>query len=45
MKKEEEIQSKTVEQEKKQEEPTQAKRPRVANPYGAWEQIQQEEDP
>ncbi|KAI3366120.1 hypothetical protein L3Q82_009947, partial [Scortum barcoo] len=50
-KKEEEVPSTTAEPEekKKEEEPTQratqAKRPKAANPYGVWEQIQQEEDP
>ncbi|XP_071320872.1 WW domain-binding protein 4 [Trachinotus anak] len=46
MKEEEEVQSTTAEpEEKKEVEATQAKRPRAANPYGTWEQIQQEEDP
>ncbi|XP_070711708.1 WW domain-binding protein 4 [Pempheris klunzingeri] len=49
-KKEEEVQSTPAEpEEKKEEAPTQvkreAKRQKVANPYGVWEQIQQEEDP
>lgn len=30
---------------KKKEQVTQAKRQKTANPYGAWEQIRQEEDP
>ncbi|KAF7663194.1 hypothetical protein LDENG_00214820 [Lucifuga dentata] len=42
-KKEEEAQIVTSEPEKKKEE-TKAKRPKTTNPYGAWEQIQQEED-
>uniref|UniRef100_A0A4W6DL59 WW domain binding protein 4 n=1 Tax=Lates calcarifer TaxID=8187 RepID=A0A4W6DL59_LATCA len=46
MKKEEEVQSTAAEpEEKKVEEATQAKRPKAANPYGVWEQIQLEEDP
>ncbi|XP_073318439.1 WW domain-binding protein 4 [Pagrus major] len=49
-KKDEEVQSMTAEpeEEKKKEAPqsvTQAKRPKAANPYGTWEQIQEEEDP
>ncbi|XP_023254078.1 WW domain-binding protein 4-like [Seriola lalandi dorsalis] len=49
-KEEEEVQSTTAEPEEKKEEEatqvvTQAKRPKAANPYGAWEQIQEEEDP
>lgn len=51
-KKEEEVQVTTAEpeEEKKKEEEvtrrkTPAKRPRAANPYGAWEQIQEEKDP
>lgn len=50
-KKEEEVPSTTAEPEekKKEEEPKQretpAKRPKAANPYGVWEQIQEEEDP
>lgn len=48
MKKEEKVPY-TADPEKKKEEVTQgerrAKRPKVANPYGAWEQIQEEEDP
>lgn len=43
---EEEAQGTLTEPErKKEEENTQAKRPRAANPYGVWEQIQEEEDP
>ncbi|XP_040887973.1 WW domain-binding protein 4 [Toxotes jaculatrix] len=50
MKKEEGVQSTTAEPEEKKEKEatqgeTQAKRPKAANPYGTWEQIQQEEDP
>ncbi|XP_039997835.1 WW domain-binding protein 4 [Xiphias gladius] len=46
MKKDEEVQSTTAApEEKKEEEVTQAKRPKAANPYGAWEQIKIEEDP
>lgn len=45
----EEVPSTAAEPEKKAEEakpvPTQAKRPKSVNPYGIWEQIQQEEDP
>ncbi|XP_026158046.1 WW domain-binding protein 4 [Mastacembelus armatus] len=45
----EEILSTTAEPEKKELElsqrKTQAKKPKAANPYGAWEQIQQEQDP
>ncbi|XP_051283384.1 WW domain-binding protein 4 isoform X2 [Dicentrarchus labrax] len=48
-KKEEEVQSTTAKPEEKKEEPiqrkTQAKRPKAANPYGVWEQIQEEKDP
>ncbi|XP_038576696.1 WW domain-binding protein 4 [Micropterus salmoides] len=49
-KKEEEVQSTTAKpEEKKVEEVTQgkiqAKRPKATNPYGVWEQIQEEEDP
>ncbi|XP_035533787.1 WW domain-binding protein 4 isoform X2 [Morone saxatilis] len=49
-KKEEEVQSMTAEpEEKKEEEPIQrkmqAKRPKATNPYGVWEQIQEEKDP
>ncbi|KAM9328281.1 WW domain-binding protein 4 isoform 2-T2 [Pholidichthys leucotaenia] len=48
-KKEEEVQSSTAELEKTEERATppntQAKRPKAANPYGVWEQIQEEEDP
>lgn len=48
-KKEEEVQSTTAEAEEKKEEvtqgKTQAKRPKTVNPYGVWEQIQEEEDP
>ncbi|XP_030013619.1 WW domain-binding protein 4 [Sphaeramia orbicularis] len=48
-KKEEEIQTTTAEPDVKKEEEKpvqiQAKRPKAANPYGAWEQIQEEEDP
>lgn len=49
---EEEVHSTTAEpkekKEKEEEETnreTQAKRPKAANPYGVWEQIQEEEDP
>lgn len=46
---ESEVPSTAAEPEKKAEEATpgktQAKRPKSANPYGAWEQIEQEEDP
>lgn len=50
MKKEEEVQSTAAEPEEKKEEKAtrvvpQAKKPKAANPYGAWEQIQEEEDP
>lgn len=51
VKKQEEVQSTTTAEpeEKKKETPapvkTQAKRSKTANPYGAWEQIQEEEDP
>lgn len=51
-KKEEEVQSttSTAEPEEKKEKEatqrkTQAKRPKAANPYGVWEQIQEEKDP
>lgn len=49
-KKEEAVQSTSAEpEEKKAEEPTQrktqAKRPKGANPYGVWEQIEEEVDP
>lgn len=45
-KKEEEVQSATSEpKEKKEEKETQAKKRKAINPYGTWEQIQQEEDP
>ncbi|XP_076580054.1 WW domain-binding protein 4 [Chaetodon auriga] len=49
-KKEEEVQSTTAEPEEKKVEQvtqreTQAKRLKTANPYGVWEQIQEEEDP
>ncbi|KAM9334036.1 WW domain-binding protein 4 [Symphorus nematophorus] len=49
-KEEEEVQSTTAEpEEKKEEEATQkettAKKRKAANPYGAWERIQEEEDP
>lgn len=51
-KKEEEVQSttSTAEPEEKTEKEatqrkTQAKRPKAANPYGVWEQIQEEKDP
>lgn len=48
--KKEEVQSTTAKpEEKKVEEVTQgkiqAKRPKATNPYGVWEQIQEEEDP
>ncbi|XP_041638212.1 WW domain-binding protein 4 [Cheilinus undulatus] len=44
--KEEEAPSTTAEpEEKKEEKVTQAKRPKAATPYGAWEQIQEETDP
>lgn len=46
---EEEVQSTAVEPEKTEEVVTQAarqaKKPKTANPYGAWEQIKEEEDP
>lgn len=51
IKKEEEVQSKTAEPKEKKEVKvfmqvkTQAKRLKTANPYGAWEEIQEEEDP
>nr|XP_057907939.1 WW domain-binding protein 4 isoform X2 [Doryrhamphus excisus] len=42
----EEIQSTNTEpEEKKQEDTEKAKRPKAVNPYGAWEQIQEEKDP
>nr|XP_046238551.1 WW domain-binding protein 4 [Scatophagus argus] len=48
-KKEEMVQSMTAEPEKEEEKvtpsATQAKRPKAANPYGVWEQIQEEKDP
>ena len=46
---EQEVQSTAAEPEKKEEivtpVETKAKRTKTANPYGAWEKIQQEEDP
>ncbi|XP_034470008.1 WW domain-binding protein 4 [Hippoglossus hippoglossus] len=52
MKKEEEVQSTTAEPEEKKEEEKkkevvvrQARKPKKANPYGVWEEIQEEEDP
>lgn len=46
---EEELPSSATKAEKVEERATpvvfQVKRPRVANPYGAWERIKQEEDP
>ncbi|XP_042369032.1 WW domain-binding protein 4 [Plectropomus leopardus] len=49
VKKEEEVHSTTAEPEEKKETAapvtTQAKRPKTVNPYGVWEQIQEEEDP
>ncbi|XP_044043091.1 WW domain-binding protein 4 [Siniperca chuatsi] len=48
-KKEEEVQSTTAEpvekKEKATQRKTQAKRPKATNPYGVWEQIQEEKDP
>ncbi|XP_059184075.1 WW domain-binding protein 4 [Centropristis striata] len=48
VKKEEEVQSLAAEPEEKKEAApvtTKAKRPKTINPYGAWEEIQEEEDP
>ncbi|XP_054479946.1 WW domain-binding protein 4 [Anoplopoma fimbria] len=50
VKKEEEVQSTTAEPEEKQKEEAppvkkQVRRPKTANPYGTWEEIQEEEDP
>ncbi|KAM7375259.1 hypothetical protein PAMA_014381 [Pampus argenteus] len=45
-KKEEEVQSTATKPvEKKEEKETQAKKRKAVNPYGTWEQIQQEEEP
>ncbi|XP_034720109.1 WW domain-binding protein 4 [Etheostoma cragini] len=54
MKKEQDVQSTTAEPEKEEKEKKEEevapvkirnKRPKAANPYGAWEEIQEEEDP